>query len=107
MANTGQSFCQLGANVDRNALLFKHRAIQALSRALGDPALRRQGATVASAFLLIFLDLLESGSSGWNLHVQGVQRLMTQIHPGAQQDLGESLGGVGDFITAQIYLYAR
>lgn len=92
-------------DVQHNALLFKHRAIQALSRALDDPSLHRQGATVASAFLLIFLDLLESGNSGWRTHVEGVQRLMTQIHPGPQHDLGETIGEIRDFITAQIYLY--
>lgn len=72
MANTGQSFNQPGMemspDVSHNALWFKYKAIKGLSQALNDAALCRQDKAVASAFLLIFLDLLESGSDKWNVH---------------------------------------
>lgn len=113
MENTGQSFCPPGAATfpHHSALLFKYKAIQGLSQTLSDSTLCREDTTVASAFLLIFLDLLESGSDKWNYHVEGIKRLIAQIQPpsgpqtGAKQDLGQTIQGIRDFITRQIYLY--
>lgn len=112
MGNAGQSFSASGFPEAENfpydnALLFKYRAIQGLSRALSNPELSRQDTTVASAFLLIFLDLLESGSDRWNYHLEGTKRLVAQIRPqtGVQQDLRQTVQGIRGFIVRQIYLY--
>lgn len=110
MENAGQSF-QAGVSTSPGALWFKYKAIQGLSRALNDNALCKQDTTVAGAFLMIFLDLLESGSDKWNVHLEGIKRLIAQIQPpsslstGAQQDLGQTVQGLRDFIGRQIYLY--
>ena len=114
MGNAGQSFSPSGFPSEAenfpygNALLFKYRAIQGLSQALSDPELSRQDTTVASAFLLIFLDLLESGNDRWNYHLEGTKRLVAQIRPqtGVQQDLRQTVQGIRGFIIRQIYLYA-
>lgn len=109
MENAGQSFCQAGVLTSPNALWFKYKAIQGLSQALNDAALCRQDTIIASAFLLIFLDLLESGSDKWNVHLEGIKRLIAQIQPpsstGTQQGLSQTVQGLRDFIARQIYLY--
>ncbi|PKX90590.1 uncharacterized protein P174DRAFT_462782 [Aspergillus novofumigatus IBT 16806] len=94
-----------------NALQFKYNAIQGLSRALGTARPSQKDIIVASAFLLIFLDLLESGSDKWNFHLEGIKSLMAQF-PASQaprtmtsQDMGTTVQGLRDFILRQIYLY--
>lgn len=108
MENAGQSF-QARVSTSPNALWFKYKAIRGLSQALNDASLCRQDTTVASAFLLIFLDLLESGSDKWDVHLEGIKRLIAQVQPpsstGTQQDLGQTVQGLRDFISRQIYLY--
>ncbi|KAB8225518.1 C6 transcription factor (Acr-2) [Aspergillus novoparasiticus] len=117
MANGDQSFYELGTSTlpaltdaHHNALWFKYKAIQSLSHALNDGNSYKQDALVASAFLLIFLDLLESGSDKWNIHLEGVKKLITQIQPsmesqsGAELGLGETVEGMRNFIIRQIYL---
>ncbi|GFF50365.1 C6 transcription factor [Aspergillus udagawae] len=94
----------LGLQDDRyNALHFKYNAIQGLSRAVGTARPSQQDIIVASAFLLIFLDLLESGSDKWNFHLEGIKSLIAQIPP-SSQDMGTTIQGLRDFIRRQIYL---
>ncbi|PYH48713.1 Zn(II)2Cys6 transcription factor [Aspergillus saccharolyticus JOP 1030-1] len=116
-ANLGQSFqaydeesLPTDVSVHQDALAFKHRAIRAISSALSDPTLCAQDTTVASVFLLIFLDLLESGSDRWNFHLEGAKKLIkfSQQQPGrlreAIQGSGQTLKLIRDFINSQIYL---
>jgi hypothetical protein len=94
-----------------HALHFKYNAIQGLSKALGSAIPSQQDIIISSAFLLIFLDLLESGSDEWNFHLEGVKGLIAQIPPFqaprtmASQDMGTTIQGLRDFILRQIYLY--
>ncbi|KAF7621448.1 C6 transcription factor (Acr-2) [Aspergillus flavus] len=117
MANGDQSFYELGTSTlpaltdaHYNALWFKYKAIQSLSHALNDANSYKQDTLVAGAFLLIFLDLLESGSDKWNIHLEGVKKLITQIQPsmesqtGTEQGLGDTVEGIRKFIIRQIYL---
>ncbi|CAG8893529.1 unnamed protein product [Penicillium egyptiacum] len=116
-ANSGQSFHQLQAprsagriNANRDALLFKHRAMEALSRVLGDGRIIKSDTTVASIFLLIFLDLLESGSEGWNFHLEGAKSLITSHRPlletqaGVNNGPGQTIQQLWQFISSQIHL---
>ncbi|KAE8130923.1 fungal-specific transcription factor domain-containing protein [Aspergillus pseudotamarii] len=116
MANGGQSFYELGtstlpalSDAHHNALWFKYKAIQEISHALSDEKLDTHDIVMASAFLLIFLDLLESGSDKWNVHLEGVKTLITQIQPmgsgtGTEQGLGGTVEEMRNFIIRQIYL---
>ncbi|CAG7999706.1 unnamed protein product [Penicillium nalgiovense] len=116
-ANTGQSFHQLQAptsagriNANRDALLFKHQAMEALSRVLSDGRIAKSDTTVASIFLLIFLDLLESGSEGWNFHLEGAKSLITSHRPlleaqaGINNGPGQTVQQIWEFISSQIHL---
>lgn len=118
-ANTGLSFSQSGmvtssatlTDTDHTALRFKHKTLHGLSDAVNNPTLRALDTTVTSAFLLIFLDLLESGNGTWNIHLEGVKRLITQIETPtkpkgtAHEDLGSSIISIRDFVVRQVYLY--
>ncbi|PWY79514.1 hypothetical protein BO94DRAFT_558693 [Aspergillus sclerotioniger CBS 115572] len=118
MANTTRRFyssegeCYGVESVDasHSALLYKYRAIQGLSRAVNDARSYRRDFTIASAFLLIFLDLLESGNDNWNFHLEGIKKLINCIshtdgsQTTAQQGLGATIQGLRDFIVRQIYL---
>lgn len=117
-ANTGQSFHQTEApsspsllNANRDALLFKHEAMEALSRILGDGTTSKSDTTVASIFLLIFLDLLESGSDGWNFHLEGAKSLITSHQPllgseaGVNNGPGQTVQEIRSFISSQIHLW--
>ncbi|OQE45851.1 hypothetical protein PENCOP_c001G09005 [Penicillium coprophilum] len=116
-ANTGQSFHQLQAptsdgliNANRDALLFKHQAMEALSRVLGDETIVKSDTTVASIFLLIFLDLLEFGSDGWNFHLEGAKGLIALHRPlleaqaGVNNGPGQTVQEIWGFISNQIHL---
>jgi hypothetical protein len=116
-ANTGQSFHQFEnpssprlVNANRDALLFKHQAMEALSQSLRDQNLSNQDTTVASIFLLIFLDLLESGSDGWNFHLEGAKKLIASTYKHAEDQAvinngpGETVREIRAFIMKQIYL---
>lgn len=119
MANTARRFYRserTGSGVEsvdasHSALLYKYQAIQGLSRAVNDARLYRRDVTVASAFILIFLDLLESGSDNWHVHLEGIKKLLNCIshtdgsHTTAQEGLGATIQGLQDFIVGQIYLY--
>jgi hypothetical protein len=119
-ANTGQPFNRIEAptssgpiNADRDALLFKHQAMEALTRVIGAGATRKNDTTVASIFLLIFLDLLESGSDGWNFHLEGAKRLITShqllldSQAGVNDGPGQTLQEIWGFISKQIHLFVK
>lgn len=83
LANRGQSFYQVDAIVsqdstkaNRQAFVFKQQAMQALLKTLSDPVELNNDRTRASIFLFILLDLMESGSSGWDSHLEGAKRLL-------------------------------
>ena len=95
-----------------DAVLFKHRALAALSRSLRNPAVHGNISTAASVFLLILLDLLESGDSGWQHHLEGAKNLLNPDQPQV-----ETTGVVyanplrqkqvlRGFLIKKIYLYA-
>ncbi|EAL91237.1 Zn(II)2Cys6 transcription factor [Aspergillus fumigatus Af293] len=110
-ANEGQTFNGMEApvpwtdNAQHNALVFKHQAIHGLSQIVGDPESCRSDPTIASIFLLIFLDLVESGNDRWNAHLEGAKALLSlnkslsQVH-----DPGQTVQEIRSFITKQIYL---
>ncbi|PYH81242.1 hypothetical protein BO82DRAFT_284463 [Aspergillus uvarum CBS 121591] len=109
-ANLGYSFQRYDEesppthlNVHQDALGYKHRAIKAISNALNDPILCGQDSTVASVFLLIFLDLLESGSDRWNFHLEGAKKLIRFSQHQAREP-GQTVKLIRDFINSQIYL---
>ncbi|KAF3074031.1 hypothetical protein CFAM422_003753 [Trichoderma lentiforme] len=117
-ANSKLSYSQGGlvtpstilTDTDHTALRFKHKTLRGLSDAVSDPKLRALDATITSAFLLLFLDLLESGSGTWNIHLQGVKKLITKIEAHtrpkrtAQQDFGTYLISIREFVSRQIYV---
>ncbi|KAL2836795.1 fungal-specific transcription factor domain-containing protein [Aspergillus pseudodeflectus] len=88
------------AEPHHEALRFKHRAIQGLAQALNGQKGYRD-ATVATVFLLVFLDLLESGCDQWNYHLEGAKSLLalTPI-----EDPGRTIQRLRQFITKQIHL---
>ncbi|KID96012.1 C6 transcription factor (Acr-2), partial [Metarhizium majus ARSEF 297] len=97
-------------STDHTALLFKHKALKGLSDAVQDPKLRMMDTTVASALLLVFLNLLESGRDDWNTHLEGIKRIMSQIEVPLEQKgtssqgLGLCVTGLRDFVVRQIYV---
>ncbi|RAL08814.1 Zn(II)2Cys6 transcription factor [Aspergillus homomorphus CBS 101889] len=116
-ANLGHSFQRYDEEtpptpltVHQDALGYKHRAIREISIALDDPTLCARDSTVASVFLLIFLDLLESGSDRWNFHLEGAKKLISfsQQQTGAFSEIGQEPGQtvklIREFINSQIYL---
>jgi hypothetical protein len=116
-ANAGQPFNRVKSltssgpvNADRDALLFKHQAMEALSRVIGAGDTLKNDTTVASIFLLIFLDLLESGSDGWNFHLEGAKSLITshqlllKSQAGVNNGPGQTLQEIWGFISKQIHL---
>lgn len=98
-------------DTDHSALRFKHKTLRGLSDAVNDPQLRALDATITSAFLLLFLDLLESGSGTWNIHLEGVKKLISQIETHTrpkgtvQQDFGTYLISIREFVSRQVYVY--
>lgn len=116
-ANTGQCFDQTNSsmqpmlvNANRDALLYKHQAVESLSRSLSQKHLHKGDSTVASIFLLIFLDLLESGSDGWNFHLEGAKKmidatyLLSESQALINQGPGETVQELRSFITKQLHL---
>lgn len=98
------------SNADKDALLYKWQAIQGLSLALNDTVPHRQDTMAASIFLLVFLDLLESGCDRWNFHLEGAKNLIasiwqsSELETGNEQDPGRTVQAIRSFITRQIYL---
>lgn len=62
---------------------------------------------MASIFLLIFLDLLESGSDRWNVHIEGAKSLIALLdQPMGPGDYpGQTVQELRNFIAKQIYQY--
>lgn len=62
---------------------------------------------MASIFLLIFLDLLESGSDRWNVHIEGAKSLIALLNEplGQGDNPGQTMQEIRNFIAKQIYLY--
>lgn len=108
-ANTGQRIFEgpSGRLTDahHHALTFKHDAIRGLSQAVQNVELCRQDSTVASIFLLIFLDLLESGRDRWNVHIEGAKNLIALLNQQTGYNPGQTVQEIRGFITKQIYLY--
>jgi hypothetical protein len=92
----------------QDALLYKYQAIQGLSLALKDPTTYKQDTITASVFLMIFLDLVESGSDRWNYHLEGAKKLIVSISPspndGNNQNPGRTVQAIRTFINRQIYV---
>lgn len=109
-ANTGQQIFATPSgrltDAHHHALIFKHDAIHGLSQAVQHVDLCRQDSTVASIFLLIFLDLLESGSDRWNVHIEGAKNLIALLNQQTGYNPGQTVQEIRGFITKQIYLYA-
>lgn len=117
--NTGLSVSQGGmvtssttlTGIDHIALPFKHKALRGLSDAVNNPILRALDTTVTTAFLLVLLDLLESAGGTWNIHLEGVKKLITQMETPtkpkgtAQEDLGSYVMSIRDFVSRQVYVY--
>ncbi|EAU29509.1 predicted protein [Aspergillus terreus NIH2624] len=116
-ANSGRSFHEPGPVVPiqsrgahYDALLFKQQAMQRLASDLSDTTSCAKDTTMASIFLLIFLDLLESGSDRWNVHLEGIKRvietnpLLSGPDMNTSQDPGRTVLQIRNFITRQIYL---
>jgi hypothetical protein len=57
-------------------LEFKQRALRQLSMDLSNPAMQKDGRTLAAIVLLAFLDLIESGSGAWSYHIEGAKKLL-------------------------------
>ncbi|KAL4930333.1 Zn(II)2Cys6 transcription factor [Aspergillus undulatus] len=90
----------MATNRDKEALRFKYRAIQGLAHSINTQHPYKDG-TVASVFLLVFLDLLESGCDRWNYHLEGAKNLMA-LKP--SHDPGRTIEKVRKFIIKQIHL---
>lgn len=72
---------------------------------VADAPLCEANTTVASCFLLIFLDLLESGNDRWNFHLEGAKALIaSNASLSAENKAGCTLHRIWAFITREIYL---
>ncbi|KAL4907776.1 hypothetical protein BDW74DRAFT_189205 [Aspergillus multicolor] len=99
-STSGTIVSAVSPDANREALRFKHRAIQGLSKSIGAGSSYRD-TTVASVFLLVFLDLLESGCDRWNYHLEGAKTLMA-LTP--HHDPGRTVERIRRFIIKQIHL---
>ncbi|KAL4805236.1 fungal-specific transcription factor domain-containing protein, partial [Aspergillus unguis] len=89
----------------QRAILYKYKAIHDLALALDNQMRHSTDVIVTSAFLLIFLDLLESGNDKWHLHLKGVKALFSVPLPKTSSNgLTPTIGGLRDFVAGQIYL---
>ncbi|CAG9947260.1 unnamed protein product [Clonostachys rosea f. rosea IK726] len=119
LANRGHSFHQIdpvasqeSTKANRQALVFKEQAMQALLKTLSDPVELGNDRTRASIFLFILLDLMESGSSGWDSHLEGAKRLLYFNQPAskvtdralAEQNPWSVCQDLQGFLMRQLYL---
>ncbi|KAJ5351445.1 hypothetical protein N7452_000419 [Penicillium brevicompactum] len=121
LANQGRSFNKAEVftspeviKYDRDALSFKQQVIAGLSVVLGDSKDSNkchQDMTIASVFLLILLDLLESGGEEWQFHSHGAKSLITSSlhqsppkHVPSEQEPAHIIHGLRDFVIQQISL---
>jgi hypothetical protein len=122
-ANSRLSFSECGTRRTRTssttstteehiALAFKYKTIKKLSDAINDPGLCALDTTIIGAFLMIFLNVLESGRDHWNIHLKGMKSLINQMQaPGGTEgtkrhDLASCVTDIRGFVIRQIYLYA-
>ncbi|OJD17437.1 hypothetical protein AJ78_02462 [Emergomyces pasteurianus Ep9510] len=87
----GEQFaCSPNPNVrlaHQHLLLLKHRALCQLEQSLSNPRTRGDDASIASALLLMVLDMVESGRGAWKLHVEGAKRLLqSRFRPLVKKD---------------------
>jgi hypothetical protein len=120
MANSRLSFSGRGTLIssttlstdEHNALRFKHMTLKKLSDAVNGPGLCTLDITIIAAFLMIFLNMLESGRDKWNIHLKGMKSLICQIQPPSmtkdktRHELGSCITEMRGFVIRQIYLYA-
>ncbi|KGO64039.1 Protein of unknown function DUF3468 [Penicillium italicum] len=57
-------------------LEYKQCALRQLSMDLNNPAMQKDGRTLAAIVLLAFLDIFESGSGAWSYHIEGAKKLL-------------------------------
>ncbi|CAG7956613.1 hypothetical protein PENNAL_c0021G08718 [Penicillium nalgiovense] len=57
-------------------LEYKQRALRQLSMDLHNPAMQKDGRTLAAIVLLAFIDIFESGSGAWSYHIEGAKKLL-------------------------------
>ncbi|KAL4993258.1 fungal-specific transcription factor domain-containing protein [Aspergillus recurvatus] len=89
----------------QRAILYKYKAIHDLALALDNQMRHSTDVIITSAFLLILLDLLESGNDNWHLHLKGVKALFSVPPPKtSSSDLTPTIGSLRDFVAGQIYL---
>jgi hypothetical protein len=43
---------------------------------LHNPAMQKDGRTLAAIVLLAFIDIFESGSGAWSYHIEGAKKLL-------------------------------
>jgi hypothetical protein len=120
LANQSQSFHQVKVPMstevtkfNHDALLFKHQAIYQLSNSLRDSKQCYKDSNVASIFLLILLDLLESGGDEWHFHLKGAKSLITssvhqlplEVNSGAaKRQPTQIVQEIRNFVVQQIML---
>lgn len=95
---------------NRDALTLKHCAIRALSNALRDPVELERDTTIASVYVLILLDLLDSGSLEWQEHLEGARalsepvQLQREVPPALVSDPPRRSQDLRSFLSKSIYL---
>lgn len=55
---------------------LKHRALRQLSAEVSHPLTRINDPTIAAIFVLILLDIMESGSTAWMYHLEGAKNIL-------------------------------
>ncbi|KLJ11191.1 hypothetical protein EMPG_13522 [Blastomyces silverae] len=71
----------------QHLLLLKHRTLCQLEQNLSNPKTRGEDASIATALLLMVLDMVESGRGTWKLHVEGAKRLLqSRFSPLGEKD---------------------
>ncbi|PGH35814.1 hypothetical protein GX50_01398 [[Emmonsia] crescens] len=71
----------------QHLLVLKHRALCHLEQNLSNPRTRGEDASIASALLLMVLDMVESGRGSWKQHVEGAKRLLqSRFRPLVEKD---------------------
>ncbi|KAJ5394688.1 hypothetical protein N7509_006475 [Penicillium cosmopolitanum] len=115
-ANTFRAFSTpAGGNIpgfhraNHTAFLFKHQAIEELSFSLQNPDRSDVNITLASIFLLIILDLFESGNDSWETHLEGAKTLIASNRALLDTEAADSdkiVTGVMEYILKQIHIFA-
>ncbi|RDW65704.1 uncharacterized protein DSM5745_09443 [Aspergillus mulundensis] len=93
------------ANANFDALRFKSQAIAALAESLraDTPKSNVKDTTMATILLLIFLELLESGLDGWDVHLEGARSLVQFCQSLSRSSAGKKRGSeMGEALRAFI-----